>query len=209
MGTRRFPKEEDLQPCAGGDGLVWPERIADHAPNNVDNGRTEEDIAPSNGAKLLGPPCAMCWLPGTPVLDNVSQGDAPFLIMHGTADKGVPLVQARSYQAAGARSGVHAVGVEGRRQLAGVYTPEAKKIPRFFYETLETLIAFIHSNTILKTISLFVSFFLLSFMAEAAGFRVFAPSSRSGTLWIVRAIPGEKVAVTGGTQGGSRGWQGA
>ena len=41
----------------------------------------------------------------------------------------------------------------------------------------------------MKTISLFVSVFLLSFMAEAAGFRVFAPSSRSGTLWIVEATP--------------------
>ncbi|MFL2942042.1 MAG: lactonase family protein [Limisphaerales bacterium] len=41
----------------------------------------------------------------------------------------------------------------------------------------------------MKTISLFVSVFLLSFMAEAAGFRVFAPSSRSGTLWIVKATP--------------------
>ena len=41
----------------------------------------------------------------------------------------------------------------------------------------------------MKTISLFVSVFLLSFMAEAAGFRVFASSSRSGTLWIVKATP--------------------
>lgn len=71
-------------------------------PNNVGNGRTEEDVANSNGAKLLG-----CTVRECPELAKqvsgyyqVSPDDAPFLIMHGDEDPGVPLSQStRLYHA--------------------------------------------------------------------------------------------------------------
>ncbi|QXD22993.1 alpha/beta hydrolase [Opitutia bacterium ISCC 51] len=71
-------------------------------PNNVGNGRTEEDVANSNGAKLLG-----CTVRECPELAKqvsgyyqVSSDDAPFLIMHGDEDPGVPLSQStRLYHA--------------------------------------------------------------------------------------------------------------
>ncbi len=62
-------------------------------PNNIGKGRTEEDVANSNGAKLLG-----CTVKDCPELerqasayDNVYTDDAPFLIMHGGEDQGLPI----------------------------------------------------------------------------------------------------------------------
>lgn len=64
-------------------------------PNIVGEGRTEEDVANSNGAKLLG-----CTVKDCPELakqasahDNVSSDDSPFLIMHGDQDEAVPIQQ--------------------------------------------------------------------------------------------------------------------
>ena len=68
-------------------------------PNNIGDGRTEEDVANSNGAKLLG-----CTVKDCPDLakqasayDNVSSDDAAFLIMHGDEDPGVPLQQSTQF----------------------------------------------------------------------------------------------------------------
>ncbi len=71
-------------------------------PNNVGNGRTKEDVANSNGAKLLG--CTVRECPDlakqVSAYYQVSPDDAPFLIMHGDEDPGVPLSQsARLYHA--------------------------------------------------------------------------------------------------------------
>lgn len=76
-----------------------PTELLSMPPNNVDNGRTEEDVANSNGAKLLG-----CTVKDCPelakqasALDHVSSDDAPFLIMHGDMDPGVPLSQSTRF----------------------------------------------------------------------------------------------------------------
>ena len=71
-------------------------------PNNVGNGRTEEDVANSNGAKLLGCTVRDCSDLAKQVSSfyQVSPDDAPFLIMHGDEDPGVPLSQStRLYHA--------------------------------------------------------------------------------------------------------------
>jgi dipeptidyl aminopeptidase/acylaminoacyl peptidase len=107
-------------------------------PNNVGNGRTEADIAQSNGAKLLGatvrdvPKLAR----DASALDNVSRGDAPFLIMHGTADKGVPLVQSEKLDAKLRAHGVEStlLALKGAGHGGPEFiTPEAKKITLDFF----------------------------------------------------------------------------
>ena len=76
-----------------------PTELLSMPPNNVGNGRTEEDVANSNGAKLLG--CTVKECPDLAKLasglDQVSPDDAPFLIMHGDLDPGVPLTQSTRF----------------------------------------------------------------------------------------------------------------
>ncbi len=77
-------------------------------PNNVGDGRSEEDVANSNGAKLLGhtvrdvPRLAR----DASALYQVSGDDPPFLIMHGADDPGVPLSQSQRLHAALTKAGV-------------------------------------------------------------------------------------------------------
>ena len=98
MGTRTYPgKEEVSSKVQAVCDWFGPSELLSMPPNNVGNGRTEEDIAKSNGAKLLGatvrdvPKLAK----DASALDNVSKDDAAFLIMHGDADKGVPVIQSQ------------------------------------------------------------------------------------------------------------------
>jgi len=96
MGTLPHPADEPISSrviavC----DWYGPTELLTMPPNNVGNGRTEEDVANSNGAKLLG-----CTVKDCPDLakqasayDNVSRDDAAFLIMHGDEDPGVPLQQ--------------------------------------------------------------------------------------------------------------------
>ncbi len=96
MGTLPYPENESvssrvLAVC----DWFGPTELLTMPPNNVGEGRTEEDVANSNGAKLLG-----CTVKECPELarqasayDNVSKDDAPFLIMHGDEDPGVPIQQ--------------------------------------------------------------------------------------------------------------------
>ena len=70
--------------------MVWPSELLTMPPNNG-NGRTEADIAQSNGAKLLG-----ATVRDVPKLADAGAGQreprgCALSIMHGTADKGVPL----------------------------------------------------------------------------------------------------------------------
>ena len=98
MGTRTYPGDEEVSSRVQA-VCDWfgPSELLSMPPNNVGNGRTEEDIAKSNGAKLLGatvrdvPKLAK----DASALDNVSKDDAAFLIMHGDADKGVPVIQSQ------------------------------------------------------------------------------------------------------------------
>jgi dipeptidyl aminopeptidase/acylaminoacyl peptidase len=66
-------------------------------PNVLSKGRTREDVANSNGAKLLGKMVrdAPELAKQASALYQVSDDDPPFLIMHGEKDSGVPLDQSR------------------------------------------------------------------------------------------------------------------
>ena len=87
-----------------------PTELLSMPPNNVGNGRTEEDVANSNGAKLLG--CTVKDCPDlanlASGLDQVSSDDAPFLIMHGDLDPGVPVTQSTRFYEKLKAHGVHA-----------------------------------------------------------------------------------------------------
>lgn len=72
-----------------------PSDLLTMPPNVVSETRTKEQVAQSNGAKLLGAPV---WTIPEKAMQasafhQVSSDDAPFLIMHGDADPGVPLLQ--------------------------------------------------------------------------------------------------------------------
>jgi len=96
MGTLPYPENESISSRVSA-VCDWygPTELLTMPPNNVGDGRTEEDVANSNGAKLLG-----CTVKDCPELakqasayDNVSMDDSAFLIMHGDEDPGVPLQQ--------------------------------------------------------------------------------------------------------------------
>ena len=111
MGTLPYDKNETVSSRVQA-VCDWfgPTELLSMPPNNVGNGRTEEDVANSNGAKLLG-----CTVKDCPELakqasglDQVSSDDPPFLIMHGDLDPGVPISQStRLYEKLKAQ-GVHA-----------------------------------------------------------------------------------------------------
>lgn len=96
MGTLPYAEKEEVSSRVQA-VCDWygPSELLSMPPNKVGRGRTEEDVANSNGAKLLG--CTVKDCPEVArqasALGNVSLGDAPFLIMHGDLDPGVPLSQ--------------------------------------------------------------------------------------------------------------------
>lgn len=109
MGTRSYPGQEKVSSRVQA-VCDWfgPSELLTMPPNTLGNGRSEEDVAKSNGAKLLGqtvykvPKLAK----DASALDNVSADDAPFLIMHGSEDPGVPLEQSQKLHAALQKAGV-------------------------------------------------------------------------------------------------------
>ena len=98
MGTRPYPGEEN-QSSRVQAVCDWfgPSDLLTMPPNNIGNGRTAEDVANSNGAKLLR--ATVREVPklakDASAYHNVSSDDAAFLIMHGDKDKGVPLEQSQ------------------------------------------------------------------------------------------------------------------
>lgn len=98
MGTRACPDAENVSSRVQA-VCDWfgPSELLTMPPNNVGDGRTEEDVANSNGAKLLG--ATVKDVPNlardASALNNVSTDDCPFLIMHGSEDPGVPLSQSQ------------------------------------------------------------------------------------------------------------------
>ncbi|MBM83147.1 MAG: lipase [Planctomycetaceae bacterium] len=103
MGTRKYPgKEGESSRVKAVCDWFGPSDLLSMPPNNIGNGRTAEDVANSNGAKLL-----RATVREVPKLAkdasayfNVSFDDAAFLIMHGDQDKGVPLEQSQKLHAA-------------------------------------------------------------------------------------------------------------
>ncbi len=109
MGTRTFPDHESTSSRVQA-VCDWfgPSELLTMPPNNVSETRTADDVANSNGAKLLGatvrdvPELAK----DASALDQVSSDDAAFLIMHGDQDPGVPLAQSEKLHQALLAAGV-------------------------------------------------------------------------------------------------------
>lgn len=85
-----------------------PSDLLTMPPNVLSAGKTEADLAKSNGAQLLGgivrdrPQLAR----QASALHQASAGDAPFLIMHGDEDPQVPLEQSTRLHEALTKAGV-------------------------------------------------------------------------------------------------------
>ena len=96
MGTRPYPETEPTSSRVQA-VVDWfgPADLLTMPPNNVGNGRTAEDVANSNGAKLLR--ATVREVPelakDASALYHASSDDAAFLIIHGDADTGVPVDQ--------------------------------------------------------------------------------------------------------------------
>ena len=144
MGTRNFTGRERVSSRVQATAdWFGPSELLTMPPNNVGNGRTAEDVAKSNGAILLGstvrdvPKLAK----DASALDNVSGDDSPFLIMHGTADPGVPLSQSEKLHAALTAVGVPCTFVKLKGAKHGgpeFITPQSNKIfLDFFTEHLK------------------------------------------------------------------------
>tara|TARA_R110002072_G_scaffold145460_1_gene291899 strand:+ start:27925 stop:30336 length:2412 start_codon:yes stop_codon:yes gene_type:complete len=144
MGTRAFPgKEATSSRVQAVCDWFGPSELMTMPPNNVGNGRTAEDVAKSNGAKLLGAtvrdvPKLAADASG---IDHVTSDDPPFLIMHGDKDPGVPLEQSQKLHArlvnAGVSSRLHVVegAGHGGKQFS---TDESRSIvAHFFKRTLK------------------------------------------------------------------------
>ncbi|MFG0333766.1 MAG: prolyl oligopeptidase family serine peptidase [Maioricimonas sp. JB049] len=107
-------------------------------PNVVSETRTREQVAGSNGARLLGRP-----VPDVPdlarqasALYQVSSDDPPFLIMHGEKDPGVPLEQSKRLhdrlREAGVASTLSIVAGAGHGGKL-FRTPEVRAVVREFF----------------------------------------------------------------------------
>ena len=140
MGTLPYPENESVSSRVQA-VCDWfgPTELLTMPPNNVGEGRTEEDVANSNGAKLLG-----CTVKDCPELarqasayDNVSKDDAPFLIMHGDEDPGVPIQQSIQFYDRLRKTGVPVQYevVEGAGHGGKLFdTPEVKATVRAFFD---------------------------------------------------------------------------
>jgi len=146
MGTLPYPENESitsrvLAVC----DWYGPTELLTMPPNNVGDGRTEEDVANSNGAKLLG-----CTVKDCPDLakqasayDNVSRDDAAFLIMHGDEDPGVPLQQSIQFHDRLRENGVPSTlkVIEGAGHGGKLFdTPEVREtVLQFFDKQLKRI----------------------------------------------------------------------
>ena len=124
--------------------LDWfgPADLLTMPPNNVGHGRTAEDVANSNGAKLLR--ATVLEVPklakDASALYQVSADDASFLIMHGDADEGVPIDQSKrlhaALEAAGAYSELMIFPGAGHGGKAFETTEARAKVVKFLNQNL-------------------------------------------------------------------------
>ncbi len=143
MGTRRYPGEETVSSRVHA-VCDWfgPSELMTMPPNNVGEGRTAQDVARSNGAKLLG--ATVREVPklaaDASAIDHVSGDAAAFLIMHGDQDTGVPISQStrfhRKLLSAGAFSELHVV--KGGKHGGALFRTEdvRKRVLDFFQRSL-------------------------------------------------------------------------
>lgn len=144
MGTRPFDGHEKTSSRVQA-VCDWfgPSELMTMPPNNVGNGRTAEDVANSNGAKLLG--ATVREVPKLAAdasgIDHVSSDDPAFLIMHGDKDPGVPIEQSRKLHArlvnAGVSSRLHVVKGAGHGGKQFSTTESRSIVARFFKRTLK------------------------------------------------------------------------
>lgn len=144
MGTRKYAGHEKVSSRVQA-VCDWfgPSDLLTMPPNNVGDGRTAEDVANSNGAKLLG--ATVRDIPerarDASALNNVSLDDCPFLIMHGSEDPGVPLSQSQrlhdSLTSIGVSSTLHIVDGAGHGGKL-FQTPKVRaKVLTFFTQQLK------------------------------------------------------------------------
>ena len=144
MGTRTFPEHEAVSSRVQA-VCDWfgPSELMTMPPNNVGNGRTAEDVASSNGAKLLG--ATVREVPklarDASGIDHVTPDEPPFLIMHGDQDPGVPLEQSQKLHArlvsAGVNSRLHVVEGAGHGGKLFAAAESRAIVARFFKRTLK------------------------------------------------------------------------
>ena len=109
VGTLDAPEQETVSSKVQA-AIDWfgPSDLLTMPPNVVSEERTLEQVANSNGAKLLGG--TVRDLPDlakqASAFYQASKSDPPFLIMHGDADPGVPLEQSQKLHQALKKAGV-------------------------------------------------------------------------------------------------------
>lgn len=143
MGTRPCPGEEKTSSRVQA-VCDWfgPSELLTMPPNVVSEKRSLEQVANSNGAKLLG--ATVRDVPekarDASAFDQVSGDDVPFLIMHGSEDPGVPLEQSRKLHekllAAGVPSTFHIVEGAGHGGKEFQADEIRAKVLAFFREHL-------------------------------------------------------------------------
>lgn len=143
MGTRLYPGEELVSSRVQA-VCDWfgPSELMTMPPNNVGDGRTAEDVAQSNGAKLLG--ATVREVPklaaDASAIEHVNGKAAAFLIMHGDQDPGVPLSQStllhRKLVTNGALSALHVV--KGGKHGGTLFRTEdvRQRVLEFFQRSL-------------------------------------------------------------------------
>jgi len=110
-GTLSLPASDKVKAVVD---LYGPTDLLTMPPNVLSEKRTRAELAKANGALLLGgvvmdqPEKAKA----VSALHQVSKDDVPFLILHGTADPGVPVDQSERLHAA-----LKAAGVESTLKL--------------------------------------------------------------------------------------------
>ena len=135
-GTLSLPAEDKVKAVVD---LYGPTDLLTMPPNVLSEKRTRADLAKANGALLLGgivmdqPEKAKA----VSALHQVSKDDVPFLILHGTADPGVPVDQSERLHAA-----LKAAGVESTLKLlpgaghggAAFDSPESRALIQSFLD---------------------------------------------------------------------------
>ncbi|MDB4474635.1 alpha/beta hydrolase, partial [Opitutaceae bacterium] len=142
MGTRPYSGDETASSRVQA-VVDWfgPADLLTMPPNNVGNGRTAEDVANSNGAKLLR--ATVLEVPerakDASALYQASADDAAFLILHGDADEGVPVDQSQR---------LHAALVEAGAESQLIIYPGAGHGGKAFEaeESRASVVAFLNQN---------------------------------------------------------------
>lgn len=144
MGTLSPPADEKISSRVQA-VCDWygPADLLTMPPNTLGNGRTAADLAKSNGAKLLGgtvkdhPELAR----QASALQQVSEDDPPFLIMHGEKDPAVPLSQSQrlheKLKSAGAASTLSIIAGAGHGGKEFQTPPVKAEILKFFQQHLQ------------------------------------------------------------------------